>query len=49
MSTTYGEISKLDVYIWLEEKDVNSNVEIFDTTLEVNLRFQAVSTEEAIV
>ena len=49
LSTTYGEISKLDVYIWLEEKDVNSNVEIFDTTLEVNLRFQAVSTEEAIV
>ena len=46
LSTSYGEISKVDVYIWLEEKDINSSVEIFDTTLQVNLRFLAVSTEE---
>ena len=46
LSTKYGFISKIDVYIWLEEKDVNSNVEIFDTTIQINLRFLAVSTEE---
>ena len=40
-----NKVSKLDVYIWLESKDVNCDESIFNTELKINLRFLAVKEE----
>ena len=45
LSTHANRVSKLDVYIWLEDEDVNCNESIFNSKLQINLRFLAVKTE----
>ena len=46
LSVAANKVSKMDVYIWLENQDVNCNESIFNAALQVNLRFLAVNTEE---
>lgn len=41
-----NKVSKLDVYIWLENQDKSCEQSIFNTQLRVNLRFLAVNVEE---
>lgn len=45
LNTNANKIHKLDVFVWLEDKDVNCNESIFNTKLQVNLRFLAVKNE----
>lgn len=45
LSVAANKISKLDVFIWLEGNDVNCNEDIFNSLLQVNLRFLAVKNE----
>ena len=47
LSVAANKVSKLDVYIWLESKDVNCDEGIFNIALKINLRFLAVKVEEA--
>lgn len=45
LSTHANKVSKLDVYIWLESKDVSCMESIFNSSLKINLRFLAVNVE----
>lgn len=40
-----NKVSKLDVFIWLENQDVSCNESLFNVLLQVNLRFLAVNVE----
>jgi len=42
LNVNANKVSKLDVYIWLENNDVNCDESIFNTMLRINLRFLAV-------
>ena len=37
-----GETAKLDIYIWIEDADLSSNAVVYDSYLEVYMRFRAV-------
>lgn len=41
-----NKVSKMDIYIWLENQDKSCEQSIFNTQLRVNLRFLAVNVEE---
>lgn len=41
-----NKVSKMDVYIWLEENDVSCSESIFNVALKINLRFLAVKVED---
>ncbi len=45
LNTKANKVSKMDVYIWLEDKDINCNESIFNSMLKINLRFLAVNVE----
>lgn len=45
LKTQANKVSKMDIYIWLEDKDINCNESIFNSILKVNLRFLAVNVE----
>lgn len=45
LSVVANKVGKMDIYIWLEGEDVNCNESIFNSLLQINLRFLAVKTE----
>jgi len=45
LSTQANKVSKMDVFIWLEDKDVSCELSIFNVLLQINLRFFAVNNE----
>lgn len=47
LSVSANKVSKLDVYIWLEKKDVNCVENIPSSLVQINLRFLGVKTEGA--
>lgn len=47
LDVTSNKVSKMDIYIWLESEDVSCDESIFNSPLQINLRFKAVKIEEA--
>ena len=45
LETNANKVSKMDIFIWLESEDINCNESIFNSMLQINLRFLAVKKE----
>ena len=45
VTTKANKVSKMDVYIWIESQDLSCNESIFNSILQINLRFLAVNIE----
>jgi len=45
LSTHANKVSKMDIYIWLESKDVSCEESVFNALLRINLRFFAINNE----
>ena len=42
LTTKANKVSKMDIYIWIEDADLSSNAVVYDSYLEVHMRFRAV-------
>ena len=49
LETTANKVSKMDVYIWLEDKDISCSEDVFNSILRINLRFLAVKNESRVL
>lgn len=45
LSVAANKVGKMDIYIWLEGEDVNCDESIFNSLLQINMRFLAVKKE----